>query len=89
MSTPIENPIEKEPLTIVVNGRKRTIESTSLTYDEVVALAFDPVPTGENILITIAYRKGHDEKPEGSLLPGKSVKVKEGMIFDVTATDKS
>lgn len=80
---------EKKAVTIIVNGKERTVEKEDLTYDEVVALAFNPVPTGDNILITIVYRRGHGEKPEGSLVPVGSVKVKDGMIFDVTATDRS
>lgn len=80
---------EKKSVTIIVNGREKTVEKTDLTYDEVVALAFNPPPTGDNILITIVYRRGHGDKPEGSLTPGGSVKVKDEMIFDVTATDRS
>lgn len=75
---------------IVINGAEKTVEKGELSYDEVVALAFDNPPTGENILITITYRRGQGNKPEGSLKPSSEpVKVKEGMIFDVTATDKS
>jgi hypothetical protein len=79
----------KKTVMIIVNGREKNVEKDDLSYDEVVALAFDSPPTGDNILITIVYRRGHGEKPEGSLLPDGKVKVKDGMIFDVTATDKS
>ena len=80
---------EKKTVTIMVNGREKTVEKTDLTYEEVVALAFNPPPTGDNILITVVYRRGHGDKPEGSLTPGGTVKVKDEMIFDVTATDRS
>jgi hypothetical protein len=76
-------------ITIVINGQQKTVEKEDLSFDEVVALAFDPVPTGENVMFTITYRRGHGDKPEGTLTEGETVKVKEGMIFDVTATDKS
>lgn len=76
-------------VTIVINGQQKTVEKEELTCDEVVALAFNPVPTGENVMFTITYRRGHGDKPEGTLTEGETVKVKEGMIFDVTATDKS
>jgi hypothetical protein len=79
----------KKNVTITVNGKQKEVEKDDLSYDEVVELAFASPPTGENILITIVYRRGHGDKPEGSLLPGGTVKVKDGMIFDVTATDKS
>lgn len=75
--------------TIVVNGQQKTVDKDELSFDQVVALAFDPVPTGPNVMLTITYRRGHGDKPEGTLTEGESVKVKEGMIFDVTATDKS
>ncbi|MGH3626047.1 MAG: multiubiquitin domain-containing protein [Sciscionella sp.] len=74
---------------VIVNGRKRVVTTDELTFDEVVALAYDPVPSGPNWVFTITYRRGGGRKPEGTLRPGESVKVKEGMIFNVTATDKS
>lgn len=75
--------------TIVVNGRQKTVASKTLTFDEVVALAFDNPPTGENVLFTITYQRGMGNKPEGSLTVGEEVKVKEGMIFNVTSTNRS
>lgn len=79
---------EKET-TIIVNGRERTVTGKEVTFDQLVALAFDTPPTGENIVFTITFRRGHGNKPEGSVLEGESVKVKKGMIFNVTPTDKS
>jgi len=77
-------------ITIIVNGREKEVpKKEKLTFDELVALAFDPVPTGEFICFTITYRKGDGNKPEGTLAEGESVKLKDGMIFNVTATDKS
>ena len=76
-------------VTIVVNGTQKTVAKDDLTFDEVVKLAFETPPYGENTLFSVTYRRGHGNKPEGILAPGESVKVKGGMIFDVTATDKS
>ena len=76
-------------VTLVVNGRQKQVQKEEFPFDEVVALAFDPVPAGENVDITITYRRGQGNKPEGQLKPGESVKIKDGMIFDVTATDRS
>lgn len=76
-------------VTIVVNGTQKTVAKDDLTFDEVVKLAFETPPYGANTLFSVTYRRGHGNKPEGILAPGESVKVKEGMIFDVTATDKS
>lgn len=79
---------DAKTVTIFVNGRERTVTKEDISYDEVVHLAFDPVPSGPNIVITVTYRRGHGNKPEGTMVPGDKVKVKEGMIFNVTATDK-
>ena len=79
---------EKE-YTIVVNGREKTVTATELGEDDLVALAYENPPTGELICFTITYRRGQGTKPEGTLDEGDTVKLKEGMIFNVTATDKS
>ena len=79
----------EKDFSIIVNGRPRTVATRELNFDQVVRLAFDNPPAGPNVVITVTYHRGHGEKPEGSLLPGGTVKVKEGMVFDVTATDKS
>ncbi|MCI0601813.1 multiubiquitin domain-containing protein [bacterium] len=75
--------------TIIVNGRKKVVTKKELSFNEIVALAFDPVPTGENILFTITYEGGPHPNLEGTLMPGGKVKIKDGMIFNVTQTDKS
>ncbi len=75
--------------TIIVNGRPKIVTERELSFAEIVALAFDNPPTGENIVFTITYRKGEGNKPEGTIVDGETVKIKNGMIFNVTATDKS
>jgi len=74
---------------IIVNGRKKVVTKNELSFDEIVALAFNPVPSGPNIMFTITYRHGPAANPQGNLLEGGTVKLKDGMIFNVTATDKS
>ena len=76
-------------VTIIVNGRPKLVEKDEITFDEITALAYPTKPYGENTLFSVTYRKGHGNKPDGILVEGEKVKVKEGMIFDVTATDKS
>ncbi|MCB1380026.1 MAG: multiubiquitin domain-containing protein [Alphaproteobacteria bacterium] len=78
-----------QTVTIIVNGREKVVEKGELTMQELVQLAYENPPTGEFVCFTITYRRGHGNKPEGTLEEGGSVKVKEGMIFNVTATDKS
>ena len=79
----------RHAVTIVINAREHTTASKELTFDQIVALAFPTQPSGPNVLFTITYRRGHGDKSEGSLLSGESVKLKDGMVFVVSATDKS
>jgi hypothetical protein len=75
-------------VTIVVNGRPRTVEEKDVSFEEAVELAYPGAPTGPNIVYTVAYRKAAGNR-SGDLVAGESVRVKEGTIFDVTQTDKS
>jgi hypothetical protein len=74
---------------IIVNGRQKEVSTKKLTFDQVVALAFNPVPSGPNVQFTVTYRKGPRKNPDGSMTEGETVRVKDGMIFDVTETNKS
>jgi hypothetical protein len=74
---------------IIVNARSKEVTGDEQSFEQIVALAFNPVPTGPNIVFTVTFRKGPRENPEGTLTPGETVEIKEGMVFDVTATDKS
>jgi hypothetical protein len=86
---PKDDKNEAKLVTIVVNARQVEVEKKKLSFDEVVKIAFDHPATGPNVLFTISYFKGHGEKPEGSMVQGDTVKVKEGMVFNVAQTDKS
>jgi hypothetical protein len=83
--------MKDDTVTIIVNGREKPAEKNAeLTVAQVIALAFDNPPTGPNVQFTITYRKGGNEhRPEGTLSGNDTVKVKEGTVFNVTATDKS
>lgn len=83
---------DKDPktVTIIINGRPKTVpKNDDLTFEEIVALAFENPPTGECIQYTIQYTRGQGNKPSGVLVEGQSVKVKDGMEFDVTSTNRS
>ncbi len=42
-----------------------------------------------NITYSVKYTNGQGNKPEGTLSPGASVKIKEGMKFSVSETGQS
>ena len=80
---------DEKGFSIVVNGREKTVEDEELTFDQVVALAFDDPPTGKFICFTITFRNAGGRKPEGTLTEGKSVKLQDGTVINVIVTDKS
>jgi len=82
-------PAQPKKFTIIVNGQKKVVTTKTVTFDEIVKLGFPTPPTGTNILYTISYEDGPPANPQGSLKEGGTVKVKNGMIFNVTATDRS
>ena len=87
---PGKPPHPERETTIVVNAQEKTVATKEITFEQVVALAYDDnPPQGENWVFTVTYRRGDDESPQGSLVKGSSVRVKKGMVFNVTATDKS
>lgn len=77
---------EHDKFTIIVNTRKKTIDSSTISFEQVVALAYDPVPV--NTLFSVTYR-GAAHHAEGSLLATQSVEIKNGTIFNVTDTGQS
>ena len=82
------NTQEKTNVTIVINGREHEVEKDEITYAEVVTLAFNNPPNDTTIFV-VTYRRGQGNKPEGTLVEGGSVKVKKGMIFNVTPTNRA
>lgn len=69
-------------VTIIVNGTAHEWAKGEITYAEVVTL---DVPD----YARHPEKKGHGHRPEGVLPPGGSVRVKDGMVFSVSATGQS
>jgi Multiubiquitin len=88
----MEEPHERERKTtenqnefnIIVNGRPKKVPGPSISFERVVALAFNPVPP--NAFFTVTWSHGNQG---GSLTPGKSVQLQNGMKFDATETGQS
>lgn len=73
---------------IFVNARRHSWEDNVINYSQVVDLVFPP-PHGPNEIFTVQYSRGPKENREGTLVEGQEVEIKNGMVFDVTRTDKS
>lgn len=76
-------------VTIIVNARKRAVTKRRISYWEVVKFAFPDAQPDPLKVYTVNYDHGPHQNPEGWLVEGQIVKVKEGMTFYVTFTDKS
>ena len=74
---------EKE-FNVIINGRPKKVAGPDISFEQVVALAFTPVPP--NAFFTVTWSHGSQG---GSLVAGKSVPVQNGMKFDVTETGQS
>jgi hypothetical protein len=80
---------EKKTVTIIVDGTSHEWPKGEITYAEVVTLEVPNYSQHPEITYSVKYKNGHGNKPEGVLTPGASVKVKEGMIFNVSETGQS
>src|SRR4051812_9406707 len=69
-----------DQVTIVVNGRAKKWTKDKISYDELVALSGLPMPGGSNPGFTITYHNGPGHQ-DGTVVPGQSVKVRNGMVF--------
>jgi hypothetical protein len=78
-----------ERTNIIVNGRPMHVDGDEITYEQLVELVYPGLPADPNRVITITYRGGPRENPQGTLSPGYHLKLKGGMKFNVVATVKS
>ncbi len=79
----------KDSYTLIVNGREKEWNDKTISFEQVVELAFGTIQNNGRTAYTVTYTRGNNDKPQGSMVAGDVVKVKHNMIFNVTATDKS
>ncbi|MGN6204680.1 multiubiquitin domain-containing protein [Humibacter sp.] len=77
-----------KPVQIMINGRRHEVFGDSISYEELIRLAF-PGVQGEDKAFTVTYRRGPAENREGTLAAGQSVRIKEEMVFNVERTNRS
>ena len=91
LPNPPEKPEHPQKITVLVNGEEKVLplHTKQLSYEEIVKLAYGTLPTNPNTIYTVAYSNGPVENPKGTLTRGRLVLVKEGMVFNVSKSDKS
>ncbi|MFZ4616662.1 MAG: multiubiquitin domain-containing protein [Rectinemataceae bacterium] len=85
----MSNNDHEKTVTIIVDATQHQWPKEEISYAEVVTLAFPDYPNHPEISYSVKYKRGQGHKPEGTLSPGGSVKVKEGMVFNVSQTGQS
>jgi hypothetical protein len=81
----------KPPVTfeIIVNSRPRTVNARTVTFEQIVQLAF-PGQHEPNVVFAMTYRHAASTPHAGELGAGGSVDVKKkGTVFNVTRTVQS
>jgi hypothetical protein len=82
-------PKEKE-YQITVNGTEHETSDETLTFEEIVEIAFPGHPTDPNIVFSVTFEHAQSKPHQGTLAAGGKVTVKKrGTIFDVTQTNRS
>ena len=83
-------PGQNKVFTIFVNTREKQWKEKEISFREVVGLAYENPVFNDEVKYTVGYSKGDDKKPKGTLVDGgKSINVKDGMVFDVERADRS
>ncbi|MFA7942182.1 multiubiquitin domain-containing protein [Pseudomonas brenneri] len=74
---------------VFVNTQPMIVHSRNLNYWEVVRLAYPQAVPDPNAHFTVTFAKGHEGNSSANLVDGQYVRIKKGMHFNVTPTDKS
>ena len=80
---------DHKTVTIVVEGTPHEWPEEYITYAQVVTLEVPNYSQHPEITYAVRYKNGPRNKPEGTLPPGGTIKVREGMIFSVSETGQS
>lgn len=80
-------PGQNKTFMVIVNGRPKEVTGKTLSYREVVQLAYPNDPVTNDVEYTVAYANPHGK--DGTLVDGQDVHVKEGMVFNVRKTNRS
>lgn len=82
-------PGQNKEVTIYVNSKEKNWSEKKISYEQVVVLAFGQISNDPNVMYTVTFTRGDNGKPEGTLVKGDDVIVKNEMRFNVTQTNRS
>lgn len=79
---------DEEAYKINVNGKTKVWLNDTITIKQAVELAFGLYKNPEHNTYTVTYAHGKNNA-QGSMVDGDEVSVANGMVFNITYTDKS
>ena len=74
---------------LLVNLEEKPWNEKTITFEQVVALAYGSYDNAEGKGYTVTYDRGPHQNPEGTMVKGERAFVKDKMIFNVKQTGKS
>lgn len=80
---------ESKIIEVIMNGQPKSVAKENLTYQEIIELALGVFDANESISYTVLYFKGNESKPKGALVNGETLKIRNGIVINVTRTDRS
>ena len=81
-----ESGYKNKPTNIIVNGRSTKFDGDIISYTEVVEIAYRGESNSE-FVFTVTYMG--PQMPDGTLVKGQTVEIRNGVKFDVTKTNRS
>ena len=83
------DPKPKKDVRVLINAREVVVPHEKLSFERIVELAFGSYEEADGIAYTVSYSQGEDKQPKGVLIKGRFVMPKEGMIINVSKTNRS
>lgn len=74
---------------LMVNLEAKPWNEKTITFEQVVVLAYGSYNNNEDKGYTVTYDRGPHQNPEGTMVKGERIFVKDKMIFNVKQTGKS
>ena len=74
---------------LLVNLEERTWAEKTITFEQVIVLAYGTYDNNEAKGYTVTYDRGPHQNPEGTIVKGERIFVKNKMILNVKQTGRS